>query len=208
MRAGARTRASSAPTVCDSSESALGAPPSSQQPPYDGGMKKLPIVGLLLVLVAMTSSAFPQSTDWQVLAGIPAGTKIKLIFKHKRTFGPCQFETVTEAWLGCYFTALGSRRYARDEIREVRLGHQSARTGFFIGAGAGAILGAAHGAGGSDSRVLGLIVLTPVLAGLGAGVGAIADPFVHGRTLYRSPDMNGANTAPQASTINSIKLCH
>jgi hypothetical protein len=156
-------------------------------------MKRLQIVGLLLA-VAVATSAAAQSADWQVLEGIPVGTKIKLILKHRRTFGHCQLEAVTNDGLSCYFSALGLRQYARDEIAEVRLGHHSARTGFFIGAAAGAILGVAGGSGENNGRVVGLIVLMPVLGGVGAGLGAIVDPFVHGKTIYRSPDLNRAAT--------------
>jgi len=150
-------------------------------------MKHLPIFRLLLVL-AVASSAVAQSADWQVLQGIPAGTKIKLILEHKRTFGHCQLEAVSNDSLSCYFTASGSRQYARDEIREVRLGRHSALTGFFIGAAAGAGLGAANGSGGAGGRVFYAIVLTPVVGGIGAGIGAIVDPFVRGKTVYRSAD--------------------
>lgn len=168
-------------------------------------MRNLRSVATVLLVLAVGSSASAQSADWQRLEGIPAGTKIKLILKHGRTFGHCQLEAVTNDWLGCHFTALGSRQYARDEIREVRLGHHSARTGFLLGAGAGAILGGANGSGGVSGRVLGLIILTPVLGGFGAGIGAIVDPFVPGKTVYRSPDLNGprATPGPQPSTPRS-----
>jgi hypothetical protein len=163
-------------------------------------MKDLQIIRLVLVL-AVASGAVAQSADWQVLQGIPAGTKIKLILRHQRTFGHCHLEAVTDASLDCYFTALGSRRYARDEILEVRLGHHSARTGFFIGAAAGAGLGAANGSGGSSGRVLGVMVGVPVLGGIGAGIGAIVDPFVHGKTVYRNADVSaGKPGGPPRST--------
>jgi hypothetical protein len=157
-------------------------------------MKQLQLIRLALVL-AVASGAVAQSADWQVLQGIPAGTKIKLILRHQRTFGHCHLEALSDDSLACYFTALGSRRYARDEILEVRLGHHSARTGFFIGAAAGAGLGAANGSGGSSGRVLGVIVGVPVLGGLGAGIGAIVDPFVHGKTVYRSADVSAGKPA-------------
>jgi hypothetical protein len=168
-------------------------------------MKHLQIIRLALVL-AVASGAVAQSADWHVLQGIPAGTKIKIILQQGRTFGHCQLEAVSEDSLDCYFTALGSRRYARDEILEVRLGHHSARTGFFVGAAAGAGLGAANGSGGSSGRVLGVIIGVPVLGGLGAGLGAIVDPFVHGKTVYRSAALSAGKpgdvlrSAPQHGT--------
>jgi hypothetical protein len=165
-------------------------------------MKSLQIFSLLLVL-AVASSAVAQAEDWQALQGIAAGTKIKLILKHKRTFGHCQLEAVSDDELICYSTALGSRRYARGEIREVRLGRHSARNGFFIGAAAGAVAGAANGSGGARGRVFYLIILTPVLGGLGAGIGAAVDPFVDGKTVYRSADVSMNHPPkPQPSTRN------
>lgn len=169
---------------------------------YDEFMENLRIIGPLVMLVAVASSVVAQTGDWQVLKGIPAGTKVKLVLKHHRTFGHCELEEVTDERLGCYFNSLGFRQYARDEIREVRLGHHSARTGFVVGAGTGAVVGAVNGSGGSAGRVFGVIILTPVLGGVGAGVGAIVDPFLHGKTVYRSPDPKAGTPAakPQPST--------
>jgi hypothetical protein len=149
-------------------------------------MRNLRIVYSLLVLLAATSIAVAQSEDWQTLKGIPAGTKIKVILKHKRMFGHCQLEDVTDKWLGCYFSALGYRQYARDDVQEVRLGHHSAMTGLAIGAGTGAILGATESGDGA-TRLFRVMVATPVLGYIGAGVGTVVDPFLHGKTIYRSP---------------------
>jgi len=168
-------------------------------------MESLRIICSLVVLVAVASSAVAQSGDWHVLTGIPTGTKVKVTLKHQRTFGHCELEEVTDEWLGCYFTALGSRQYARDDIREVRLGHHSARTGLAVGAGAGAILGAANGSAGGAGRVFGVIVLVPVLGGVGAGMGAIVDPFLHGKTVYRSPDSKAGKAAAKPQPLDPRK---
>jgi hypothetical protein len=157
-------------------------------------MKTFRIICSLIVLFGSLSSAAAQSADWQVLRGIPAGTKIKVTLKHGRIFGHCKLEDVTEDWLACHFTSLGYRRYSRDAIQEVRLGHHSARTGFVLGAGAGAIVGAANGSAGGAGRVFELIVFVPVLGGVGAGIGAVVDPFLHGKTVYRSPDFQARPT--------------
>ena len=191
---------------CDTPETALNARPQLRGQSYSAVMKHLQIIRLVLMLAMASGAAAAQSADWHVLQGIPAGTKIKLILRHERTFGHCQLEAVSEDSLDCFFTALGSRRYARDEILEVRIGHHSARTGFFIGAAAGAGLGAANGSGGSSGRVLGVIVGVPVLGGIGAGIGAIVDPFVHGKTVYRSAALSAGKpgdvlrSAPQHGT--------
>lgn len=145
---------------------------------------------LLVSNAAQAGNSSQPSGDWQVLKGIPAGTKIKITLKHHRTFGHCKLENVADDWLGCSCTSLGYRQYRREEIREVRLGHHSARTGFFIGAGAGAIAGAANGSAGGAGRVFDVIVFVPLFGAVGAGVGAVVDPFLHGKTVYRSPDFS------------------
>ncbi|HUA16942.1 MAG TPA: hypothetical protein VMG31_16735 [Verrucomicrobiae bacterium] len=161
-------------------------------------MKTLRMVsGCLLLVAALAASLVAQSSDWQTLQEIPAGTKIKVKLKHRATFGHCTLEEVTDNHLTCYFIGLGPRRYARDEVRAVFLGRRSARTGFAIGAGAGAILGATRGCCGASGRLFAMTILVPVLGGIGGGIGAIADPFIDGKTIYRNdtrppkPDRKG-----------------
>jgi hypothetical protein len=137
------------------------------------------------------SSARAQSTDWETLQTIPAGTKIKVKLKQRWMFGHCRLEKVTEDYLACYFNALGTRHYARDEIKAVFLGRHSARFGLEVGAGAGVVLGATRGCCGASGRVLNIIILAPLLGGIGAGIGAVVDPFIDGKAVYRS-----SNSAP------------
>jgi hypothetical protein len=155
----------------------------------------LEVFALLLVSnAAQAGNSSQPSGDWQVRKSIPAGTKIKITLKHHRTFGHCKLENVTDDWLGCSFTSSRCRQYRREEIREVRLGHHSARTGFFIGAGVGAIAGAANGSAGGAGCVFDVIVFVPLLGVVGAGVGVVVDPFLHGKTVYRSPDFSAPPT--------------
>src|SRR5215469_12136171 len=101
-----------------------------------------------VLLLVTVGGALGQSEDWQVLKGLPTGTKIKLTLKHQRTFGHCQLVDVSDTWLACYLGPVGLRKYAREEIREVRLGRNSGRTGLLIGLGAGLTAGLADGSGG------------------------------------------------------------
>jgi hypothetical protein len=137
------------------------------------------------------SSARAQSTDWETLRTIPAGSKIKVKLKQRWMFGHCRLEKVTDDYLACYFNALGTRHYARDEIKAVFLGRHSARFGLEVGAGAGVVLGATHGCCGGSGRISNVIILAPLLGGIGAGIGALVDPFVDGKAVYRS-----SNSAP------------
>ena len=143
---------------------------------------------LLLTTSLLCSRVTAQSDDWQALKQLPDETKIKVLPKHQRTFGHCRLTNVTDEWIECRYSGLGYRRYMRDEVREVRLGHHTARTGLLAGATVGAIAGLSNGSGGSSGRVFYAIVLTPVLGCLGAGVGAIIDPLRAGTPFYRNPD--------------------
>jgi hypothetical protein len=162
------------------------------------------VLGSLLLAVNLRA----QSSDWQVLQGIPEGAKIKVMLKHRATFGHCVLGEVTDDCLTCYFTALGTRQYARDDIKAVFLGRHSARMGFAVGAGAGVALGATRGCCGGTARVLGVLIFAPVLGGIGAGIGAMVDPFIDGKTVYRSPDAKpekhkGTMQAPSSHEVNS-----
>jgi hypothetical protein len=64
----------------------------------------------------------------------------------------------------------------------------------FIGAGVGAIAGAANGSAGGAGCVFDVIVFVPLLGVVGAGVGVVVDPFLHGKTVYRSPDFSAPPT--------------
>ena len=155
----------------------------------DAFMNSLRIVVFLLTatLVASMARAQIQTDKWEALKSIPEGTKIKVTLNHGRTFGHCRLYEVTDDWLGCYYNSLGDRQYTRADVRTVSLGHHTARTGLFVGAGAGLLLGASNTRTDSAGRIFSAIVLTPVLAGIGAGIGAIADPFRSGKTVYRAP---------------------
>jgi hypothetical protein len=156
--------------------------------PYDVLMRNITVVASLLTAVLLGPLAFAQTNDWDALNTIPPGTKIKVTLKHHHTFGHCFLNEVTHAWLACDYNVIGYQRYSRDEIRAVAIGHHSARTGFLIGGAAGAIMGATNGTTDNAGRVLSVIVLTPVLGGIGAGIGAIIDPVLRGRVVYRTPN--------------------
>lgn len=171
-------------------------------------MEYLQIFRLLLVL-AVASSAAAQSADWQVLQGIPAGTEIKVTLKHKRTVGHCEFVELTEDWLDCDFAALGFRRherYERGEIRAVHLMHGRAKTGFAVGFGAGAILGAAS-TSGTANRAGKALFDGLLLGAIGAWTGWILHDAFTGKTVYRSPNVGSSKTPakPQPSTVRKEK---
>jgi hypothetical protein len=158
-------------------------------------MKNLRISTALLLLLAVPSVALAQTDDWEVVKQIPLGTKIHLALKHGRTFGHCRLSQVTDDELACYTQPTSlitppfpphEHAYRRANVRAVSLPHNGALIGFGIGAGAGAVLGAAGdptpGLGRGGTSVLSALLL----GGVGAFVGMVADPFFRGKTIYRS----------------------
>ena len=148
------------------------------------------IIPFLLAPLLIASSAMSQIDDWQAVQALRSGTKIKVTLKNRPTFGHCFFDGASNDHLFC--TSRGgllSRRkvYLRDDIRTVYLTRSGPAIGFGVGAGAGAIIGAAGdpvpglGRGGTALLDAGL------LGGLGAFFGMVLDPFFHGREVYRSP---------------------
>lgn len=173
--------------------------------PKNGPTKFRAFFCVVLTSLLLGGNLVAQSSDWQVLQSIPDGAKIKITLKHRATFGHCILEEVTDDHLACYFTALGTRQYARDEIKAVFLGRHSARVGFAVGAGAGVALGATRGCCDAGTRVFDVIILAPVLGGIGAGIGAVVDPFVDGKTVYRSPDAKPAKNKGTTEVSSSRK---
>ncbi len=161
-------------------------------------MKCQAFVYVVLAWLLLVANLGAQSNDWDVLQGVPEGAKIKVTLKRRATFGHCILEEVTDDHLACYFTALGTRQYGRDEIKAVFLGRHSARMGFAVGAGTGVALGATRSCCDTNTRIVDVIILAPVLGGIGAGIGAMVDPFLDGKTIYRSPDAKPAK--PRGTT--------
>jgi hypothetical protein len=160
-------------------------------------MKNLRISTILLLLLALPCVALAQTDDWEVLKQIPQGTKLHVDLKRGRNFGHCRLSQVTDEELVCYTQVAPSvlvppfpprqNAYRRANVRAVSLPHNGVLIGFGVGAGAGAVLGAARdptpGLGRGGTSVLSALLL----GGVGAFVGMVADPFFHGKTIYRSP---------------------
>jgi hypothetical protein len=149
------------------------------------------IIPFLLAPLLIASSAMSQTADWESVQALRNGTKIKVTLKNRPTFGHCFFDGASDDELFC--TSRGgllSRRkvYLRDDIEAVYLTHNGPTIGLAVGAGAGAVIGAAGnpvpglGRGGTALLDAGL------LGGLGTFFGMVLDPFFHGRVVYRSPD--------------------
>jgi hypothetical protein len=149
------------------------------------------IIPFLLAPLLIASSAMSQTTDWEAVQALRSGTKIKVTLKSGPTFGPCFMDGASDDQLFCTTRGgLLSRRkvYLQDDIKAVYLTHNGPVIGLAVGAGAGAVIGAAGdpipGLGRSGTALLD----AGLLGGLGAFFGMVLDPFFHGRAVYRSPD--------------------
>ncbi len=151
---------------------------------YSALMKNLYIVSLLLL--GLGSMAAAQSNNWDVVRGIPAGTTIKVTLKHKPTLGHCILQDVTDEGLACYSRTIGDREFAREDIRAVYVGHNGKLAGLAIGAGIGAVNGAANNPNGL-SRGGNALVGALLVGGIGMALGAALGPFF-GDAVYRSTD--------------------
>ena len=164
-------------------------------------MKRTKSIPFLLAPFLLASSAMAQLTDWHAVQALPGGTKIHVTLKHGRTFGHCFFQGAPDDELVCsYRGGLYSRRvvYPRDNIKAVYRAHNGPAIGLGIGAGAGAVIGASRDPVPGLGRGGTALVDAGILGGLGAFLGLIADPFFHGRAVYRDP--NPDNVAIRSST--------
>ncbi len=165
-------------------------------------MKHLKIISLLSAFLLLGPIALAQTGDWQTVQHLPGGTMLKITLKQGRTFGHCEFMGATDHALRCDYPGLQYIRaqYPRDNVKAVYLVHNTRAIGVGIGAGAGAVIGAARdpvpglGRGGTT------LFDAAILGGLGYFFGMVADPFFHGKAVYRSP--NAPNDAHHPSTKN------
>ncbi len=166
------------------------------------------IIPFLLASLLIASSAMSQTADWEAVQALRSGTKIKVTLKNRPTFGHCFFDGASDDQLFC--TSRGgllSRRkvYLRDDIDAVYLTHNGPAIGLAVGAGAGAAIGASRSNALLGAGALGVV---------GWLSGTVADPFFHGRAVYRSPEdphkdhndpslPNGRNTSQLPANLPS-----
>src|ERR1700675_2193321 len=145
------------------------------------------IIPFLFAPLLLASRAMSQTGDWQAVQALRSGTKIKVTLKNGPTFGHCFFDGASDDQLFC--TSRGgllSRRkvYLRDEIEAVYLTHNGPAIGLAVGAGAGAAIGAT---GSNCCHAANALLGAGALGVVGWLSGTVADPFFHGRAVYRSP---------------------
>jgi hypothetical protein len=148
------------------------------------------LIAPLFLAALFATGAASQTSDWAAVRAVPLGTKIKVTLKNHPTFGHCFVEGVSDDRLICTYgrgPLLRRRVFLKDDVEEVFLTHSGPLIGLAVGAAAGAGLGASRdpipglGRGGTS------LVTAGILGGVGAFAGLLADPFFHGREIYRGP---------------------
>jgi hypothetical protein len=128
-----------------------------------------------------------QTGDWEAVQALRSGIKIKVTLKNRPMFGHCFMDGASDDQLVCISGRwpLSRRKvYLRDDIKAVYLTHNGPAIGLGVGAGAGAAIGAARS---SCCHAANALLGAGALGVVGWFSGTVADPFFHGRAVYRSP---------------------
>lgn len=166
-------------------------------------MRYARVISLLLAPLLLVVRAPAQLADWNAVQALRAGTKIHVTLKRGRTFGHCFFESASDNQLVCSQRARFDPRtvvYPRNNIKAVYLTHNGTAIGIGVGAGTGAVIGATRS---RCCRGGNAVIDAGAFALMGGFVGMMADPFFHGRAVYRSPNSNNAPQSPSVPTVQN-----
>jgi hypothetical protein len=148
------------------------------------------IVSALLALILIGPFAAAQTSDWQVVENLPQRTLISVEDLHHVIHGNCRFQSVVEGRLFCeYSHPYGPSEVAfpQESIRSIRREQNGALAGFVIGAGTGAVIGAAADSSPAIGRGGSAIVGAGIYGAFGAIIGSAHGHFSHGKTIYQNP---------------------
>jgi hypothetical protein len=147
----------------------------------------------LLMNLLIQSPALAQTGDWQVVENLPRRRLISVEDMHHVIHDSCRFQSVVDGQLFCEYGThpFGPSElvFRQESIRAVRREQSGTLIGMGIGAGAGAVIGAATnpdpgiGRGGSAIIGAGLYGL------VGALIGSAHGHFSHGKIIYQNPSV-------------------
>jgi hypothetical protein len=156
----------------------------------------------LLMNLLIQSPALAQTGDWQVVENLPRRSLISVEDLHHVIHDTCRFQSAVDGQLFCEygagFSGPSEIAFRRESVRAVRQEHNSTLIGFAVGAGAGAVLGAARDAYPGLGRGGSALVGAGLLGGIGALVGSAHGHFSHGKIIYRNP--SGQTPTSQSPT--------
>jgi hypothetical protein len=170
---------------------------------------KRAIITFLLAPLLLASSAMAQRYDWKNVQMLPNRTKIKVQLKQGHTFGHCFVTATSDNALICSTRGgpfgLWSRRlvYPRDNVKAVYLAHDGTLIGAAVGAGTGAVIGAAKP---GCCRGANALIGAGLMAMPGMVVGTALDPFFHGRAVYRSSSDHTQNRGSSPTATGNANL--
>jgi hypothetical protein len=158
-------------------------------------MKNLRIAPALLTWVLMklliSSPALAQTGDWQVVENLPRRSLISVEDLHHVIHNTCRFQSVVDGQLFCeygpHLFGPSEIAFRQESIRAVRREHNSTLIGLAVGAGAGAVFGAARDPDPGIGRGGSALVGAGVYGAFGAMIGSAHGHFSHGRIIYQNP---------------------
>ena len=126
-----------------------------------------------------------------MVENLPQRTLISVEDMHHVIHDTCRFQSVVDGQLFCEyrsgFSGPSEIAFRRESVRAVRQEHNSTLIGLAVGAGAGAVIGAARdpypGIGRGGSTLVG----AGLLGSIGTLVGSAHGHFSHGKIIYQNP---------------------
>jgi hypothetical protein len=164
-------------------------------------MKSPRIAPPLLTLLLLGSPVLAQTGDWQAVENLPQRSLISLEDLHHVIHDTCRFHGVVDGQLFCeygpHLVGPSEIAFRQESIRAVRQEQNSTLISLAIGAGAGAVFGAARdpdpGIGRGGSALLG----AGVFGFFGAMIGSARSHFSHGKIIYQNPsDQTRSSESP------------
>jgi hypothetical protein len=150
------------------------------------------IASAVLALMLTGPLAAAQTGDWQVVENLPQRSLISVEDMHHVIHDTCRFQSVSDGQLFCEygsgFSGPSEIAFRRESVRAVRQEHNSTLIGLAIGAGAGAVFGAARDTTPGIGRGGSALVGAGVYGGVGALVGSAHGHFSHGKVIYQNPN--------------------
>jgi hypothetical protein len=158
------------------------------------------IASAVLALMLTGPLAAAQTGDWQVVEKLPQRTLISVEDMHHVIHETCRFQSAVDGQLFCEygsgFSGPSEIAFHRESVRAVRQEPNSTLIGLAVGAGAGAVIGAARDPYSGIGRGGSALVGSGIYGGIGALVGSAHGHFSHGKVIYQNPNDQPRNAGP------------
>jgi hypothetical protein len=163
------------------------------------------IASAVLALMLTGPLAAAQTGDWQVVENLPQRSLISVEDMHHVIHDTCRFQSAVDGQLFCEygsgFSGPSEIAFRRESVRAVRREHNGTLIGLAVGAGAGAVFGAARNTTPGIGRGGSALVGAGVYGGFGALVGSAHGHFSHGKVIYEKPNDQPRNAGPSQTYV-------